>query len=125
MRRNRKFKLGDLRNKINFYRVDSVSGPNGSSYEYTLVNTDFFKKETQIQNSTYAESGGANISNQDCIFFGRYNPNFWPTKGMVCFNEVDGFWYNVLSPQPLEDPTQFWRFLATRKEPSFAPVITT
>ena len=125
MRRNRKFKLGDFRNKIQFYKVESVSGPNGSTPEYYLVYTDLFKKETQIQNSTYAETGGANIINQDCIFYGRFNSSFFPSKGMVCFNEVDGFWYNVLAPQPLEDTAQFWRFLAQRKEPSFNPVIST
>lgn len=121
MRRNRKFNLGFFRNRLLFFRTVSVSGPNGSTYEYEHAYTDLFQKDTQLQGSTYAETGGANITNQDCIFYGRSNSTFFPEKGMICFNQVDGFWYNILSPQPLEDPARFYRFIGQRKESSFAP----
>ena len=124
-RRAQKIPLGELRNKLEFYETISTPTANGSTTTYQLVYTQLFKKDTNIQRSFFAYQSGAALDNQDCIFIGRKNPNFEPTKNMIIRNVNDNLWYNVLAYQPLEDPVSWIRISVQKKTETFNPVITT
>ena len=122
-RRNRKFDIGFMRNRISFYSQEAVMNAHGSTMSYNLLITRFASKESNNQSQFYAIIAGASFTNQTVIFFTRSHPTFFPKKDMFVKNENDGIWYKVLSAQPLEDPQSFYRIVCEKLEASFTPIL--
>jgi len=90
-RRNRKFDIGFMRNRISFYSQEAVMNAHGSTMSYNLLITRFASKEINNQSQFYAIIAGASFTNQTVLFFTRSHPTFFPKKDMFVKNENDGF----------------------------------